>query len=56
MINKKNIMIEELESIQKLDIKIRNIFNPKEILLSELQFTNSDIIKIDGICKMRPKE
>lgn len=55
-INKKNNMIEELESIQKLDVKLRSIFNPKDIILSEAQFNNCDTIKLDAICKMRPKE
>lgn len=54
-VDEKNYFIEELNSIQKLDIKIRKVVNPKELTISKNQFEKSSLETIDGICKMRPK-
>ena len=51
----KNSRIEELQKIQKLDIKLREVVNPKELTISQLQFAKSELSDIDGICKSRPK-
>ena len=50
----KNSLIEELNSIQELDIKIREVVNPKELTISKNQFEKSSLERIDGICKNRP--